>query len=90
MLRRGEPVATALELTREGWKSYLEGARRHLAIPELTEPEKREREQLLQRVRKAARILKSRFGVRRVMLLARWLNPFGLRKIRMGTLQSRD
>jgi len=68
-------VATALELTREGWKSYLEGARRRLAVRELTEQEKMEREGLLQRVRKAAGILKSQFGARRVILFGSLAQP---------------
>ena len=69
-------MATALELSRDGWKNYLEGARRRLAVPELTEPEKREREQLLQRVREAGGILKSQFGARRVIIFGSLAQPF--------------
>lgn len=69
-------MPTALELTRDGWKRYLEGARRRIMVPELTEAEKREREQLLRRVRKAAEVLKSQFGARRVFLFGSLAQPF--------------
>jgi predicted nucleotidyltransferase len=68
-------MPTALELTRDGWKSYLDGARRRLAIPELTDAEKGEREQLLRRVRKAAEVLKNQFGARRVLLFGSLAQP---------------
>lgn len=61
-------MPTALELTREGWKSYLEAARRRPAPPELTPAERRARERLLERIREAAAVVKARFGARRVML----------------------
>lgn len=61
-------MPTALELTREGWKSYLEAARRRPAPPELTPPERRAREQLLERIRQAAAVVKTRFGARRIVL----------------------
>ena len=69
-------MPTALELTRNGWKSYLEGARRRLVVPDLTDAEKREREQLLGRVRKAAEALKNKFGARRVLLFGSLAQPF--------------
>jgi uncharacterized protein len=69
-------MSTALELTRIGWKRYLDGARRRLIIPELTESEKKNREHLLRRVRKAADVLKSRFGARRVILFGSLAQPF--------------
>ena len=73
-------MPTALELTREGWKSYLEAARRRPAPSELTSAERRAREQLLDRVREAAAALKTRFGARRVVLFgslahAAWFAP---------------
>lgn len=68
-------MPTALELTRDGWKSYLEGARRRLVLPELTDAGKNEREQLLRRVRKAAEVLKSQFGARRVFLFGSLAQP---------------
>ena len=73
-------MPTALELTREGWKSYLEAARRRPVVSDLTPAERRARERLLDRVRKAAVVLKTRFGARRVVLFgslahAAWFVP---------------
>ncbi len=73
-------MATALELTREGWKSYLKAVRRRPAPAGLTPAEQHEREQILGRVREAAAVLKSRFGARRVVLFgslahAAWFAP---------------
>lgn len=61
-------MPTALELTREEWESYLrDGVRR--AAPAAPDPGAvKQREALLERVRKAAAQLKARFGVRRVVL----------------------
>jgi predicted nucleotidyltransferase len=61
-------MPTALELTREGWKSYLEAARRRPVPSELTSAERRARERLLDRIREAAVLLKARFGAQRVVL----------------------
>ncbi|MFQ5855840.1 MAG: nucleotidyltransferase family protein [Anaerolineae bacterium] len=61
-------MPTALELGREGWKPYLEAARRRPAPPELTPAQQRERERLLADIREAAAALKTRFGARRVVL----------------------
>lgn len=60
-------MATALELTRAGWESYLAGVRRQPA-PELTPAEAEARERLLGRARQAAAAIKGRFGARRVIL----------------------
>jgi len=61
-------MPTALELTREGWKHYVEAASRRLE-PVAVRPEVEEaRKQLLARVHKAAAALKSRFAVRRVVV----------------------
>ena len=73
-------MATALDLTREGWKSYLKAARLRPAPAGLTPAEQREREQILAHVREAAIVLKSRFGARRVVLFgslahAAWFAP---------------
>lgn len=73
-------MPTALELTREGWKSYLETARRRADSPGLTPTERRTRERLLERVREAAIALKIRFGARCVILFgslahAAWFMP---------------
>lgn len=73
-------MATALELTREGWKSYLEGARRRLIIPELTKAQRRERDLLLQRVREAAGVLRTRFGARRAILFGSLSQPYWFRE----------
>ncbi len=61
-------MPTALELPRAQWKHYLEAARRRPAMPVLTPAEQQAREQVLQRARQAAAMLKLRFGVRRVIL----------------------
>jgi predicted nucleotidyltransferase len=61
-------MPTALELTREGWKTYLEAARHRQVSPRMTDIERRAREKLLDRVREAATVLKTRFGARRVVL----------------------
>jgi predicted nucleotidyltransferase len=73
-------MPTALELTREGWRSYLEAARRRPTPPEVTPAERRARERLFDRVREAAAVLKARFGARRVVLFgslahAAWFMP---------------
>ena len=61
-------MPTALELTSKGWKRYLEAPRRRPAPPKPTAAERRTRERLLVLVYQAANLLKSRFGVRRVVL----------------------
>lgn len=61
-------MPTALELTGEGWKSYLEAVRHRPAPPGPMPAQRRERERLLARIREAAGALKARFGIRRVML----------------------
>ena len=75
-------MPTALELTHEdeGWKSYLVSAQRRPVPSELTSAERRTRERLLDRVREAAVVLKTRFGARRVILFgslahAAWFMP---------------
>lgn len=73
-------MPTALELTREGWKSYLETARHRTVSSGLTAAERHAREQLLERIREAAVALKTRFGARRVILFgslahAAWFTP---------------
>ena len=73
-------MPTALELSRKGWKHYVEATSRRLE-PVAISPEVEEtRKQLLKRVRKAAVVLKSRFAVRRVVVFgsvahAAWLVP---------------
>ncbi len=61
-------MATALELTRKGWQHYLKNSRRSKQ-PELSPAVQKERERLLILVREAAAQLKSRFSVRRIVLI---------------------
>ncbi len=61
-------MATALELTREGWQPYLKSAQRTSSAPLLSASVRAEREWVFGLVRKAADLLKSHFGVRRVIL----------------------
>jgi predicted nucleotidyltransferase len=73
-------VPTALELTREEWKRYVDSALRRVEPPELTPEEQQAREQLLARVHAAAAMLKTRFAARRVVLFgslahAAWFMP---------------
>jgi predicted nucleotidyltransferase len=73
-------MPTALELTRDGWKPYLEAARRRKVWPALASAERRERKRLIDRIRELAAVLKTRFGARRVVLFgslahAAWFAP---------------
>ena len=73
-------MATAQELTREQWQSYIDAARHRVARPATTPAERTERQQLVNRVRQAATELKKRFEVRRVILFgslanADWFTP---------------
>ena len=73
-------MPTVLELGREGWRPYLEAARRRRVPAEESAEESLERERLLARVREAAEALKARFGVKRVVLFgslahAAWFVP---------------
>ena len=61
-------MPTALELSREEWQPYIEAARKRLVSPNLSLAEQEQREQLLTRVREAARQLKFQFNVQRVIL----------------------
>ncbi|MCD6336043.1 MAG: DNA polymerase [Candidatus Latescibacteria bacterium] len=61
-------MPTALELRREGWKPYLKAARHQPVLSEWTPGEQRERERLLDRIREASAVMKTRFGARRVVL----------------------
>jgi len=73
-------MPTALELGREGWKSYPEAVRRRPAPPSIGPAESQEHEQLLERAQRAAALLKAQFGARRVVLFgslahAAWFAP---------------
>ncbi|NVM24554.1 MAG: nucleotidyltransferase domain-containing protein [Desulfobacterales bacterium] len=61
-------MATALELTREGWVPYIAALSRRPVLPQVSPEEQWERKQLLARIRQAAAMLKSRFAARRVVL----------------------
>ncbi len=61
-------MPTALKLGREGWVHFLKAGRHHPQPSVLTPSERIEREQLLKRIRKAAKEIKTRFGVHRVVL----------------------
>jgi len=61
-------MPTALELNRTGWKRYLEGGRARAIYSPLTPTKNEDLKQLLDRIQKAASLLKKRFGVRRVIL----------------------
>lgn len=73
-------MPTALELTREQRKQYLESARRSLGQPDLRVEDQAVRTRLLERAKRSALNLKTRFGVRRVILFgslahAGWFAP---------------
>jgi predicted nucleotidyltransferase len=73
-------MPTALELTREERNRYLAAARRRPTQPKLTPDEWSERERLIERLRKAAAVLKAGFGARRVILFGSlahvaWFTP---------------
>jgi len=62
-------MATALELKSDGWRRFGKiGSSEHPVAEESSESLK-EREDLLRRVRKAAALLKAKFGVKRVILI---------------------
>jgi len=72
-------MATALELRREGWKPYIDAARRR-QTPHRIEEESSVRDELLGRTREVATVLKGRFGARRVVLFGsladkQWFGP---------------
>ena len=73
-------MPTALELTREERERYLKAARRRPPRPALKPDEQAERDRLLERIREVAVSLKTRFGVRRVILFGSlahgaWFSP---------------
>ncbi len=73
-------MPTALEVTREGWGAYIQKASKRPPPPELTPEERQERKRLLAKVREAVAMLKTRFGVRRVILFGSlahesWFSP---------------
>ncbi|VAW31671.1 hypothetical protein MNBD_CHLOROFLEXI01-4503 [hydrothermal vent metagenome] len=67
-------MPTALELTREEWQPYIEAAKQRPTPAKLSMIEQQQREQLLSRVREAAKQLKVRYGVQRVILFGSLAN----------------
>lgn len=61
-------MPTALELSQEEWDRYVRAASRRAAPAEPSAKEQAERERLLQLARKAANVLKTQFGVQRVLV----------------------
>ncbi len=61
-------MPTALELDRVEWQRYLKTAKRRRRAMASTPQEHREKQHLMAQIRKLAEELKSRFGVRRVVL----------------------
>ncbi len=61
-------MPTALELSREGWKQYVEAALRRSRFSGEGSEEGKAHGQLMARVRKAAAMLKTRFSAKRVVL----------------------
>ncbi len=68
-------MPTALELSREGWQGYLKRAGRKLEHHVRPTANQQERDRLLALVRQAAQVLKTRFGVKRVILLGSMVRP---------------
>jgi len=72
-------MRTALDLTKEEREHYIKAFKKRPPLPEPTLSEMKEREKLLERVRESARILKAKYGARKVILFGSladgaWLN----------------
>ena len=61
-------MRTALDLTKEERKRYIEAFKKRPPLLEPTFSGMKEREELLKRVHESARILKTKYGARRVIL----------------------
>lgn len=88
-------MPTALELTHEEWKPYIEAARLRPTQSVLTPLDQIEREKLLARVQEAAEVLKSRFGAKRVFLFgslahAEWFTTASDVDLAVEGLKARD
>lgn len=73
-------MATALQLTRKGWKPYIDKLSKRRVRDELSADERENRERLVGLAKRAAAMLKTRFAVRRVILFgslahASWFMP---------------
>jgi len=62
-------MATALELKREGWFRFMATDPIREVVAEVPQESLREREKILEKIRKAANLLKTKFGVKRVILI---------------------
>jgi len=88
-------MATALELSREGWKGYIEAARHRSKPSDLSPAEQKTREELLGKAREAASLLKTRFGAKRVVLFGSlahqaWFSPESDLDLAVEGLQGSD
>jgi len=61
-------MPTALELTQKDLELYIKASKRQQTSPSLTPVQQQERDHLLNRIRKAAGLLKKRFGAKQVIL----------------------
>ncbi len=73
-------MPTALELKREGWDAYVREAREHLRKRPRPQIDEAERAALLERVKRAAAMLKEEFGATSVILVGSlahgaWFTP---------------
>jgi predicted nucleotidyltransferase len=73
-------MATALELKGEGWLRFMATDSTRETIAEISSESLEEREKILEKVRKAVKMLKTKFGVKRVILIgslahAAWYTP---------------
>jgi predicted nucleotidyltransferase len=68
-------MPTALELSREEWKTYIEAAIQRPPLSGSMPVDQVEREKLLVRIRKAAEVLKGRFGATKVVLFGSLAYP---------------
>ncbi|MBK5102249.1 MAG: nucleotidyltransferase domain-containing protein [Desulfobacteraceae bacterium] len=88
-------MPTALDLTPEERQRYIEALKKRPSAPGLSREDKRHRAALIARVRQAASALKSRFGVRRVVLFgslahASWFMPDSDVDLAVDGLRSED
>jgi uncharacterized protein len=68
-------MPTALELSREGWQGYLKRAGHKRGQHLQSADDRQELERLFALVHQAAHVLKTRFGVKRVILLGSLVRP---------------
>jgi len=88
-------MATALELSREGWKGYIEAAWHKRSRTVLSPAAQEAREELVGKAREAASLLKARFGAKRVVLFGSlahqaWFSPESDMDLAVEGLQGSD